>query len=136
MFSSILEYVGNVTTTCKRCGACDIPFRKIDPKETFSYYIGGHHVEVEASIMKGECPRCNKRWESPLARQYRNGAFQQAVDNFWRERVASAGVSQGELSSVMLLVSRIMAKLGGDKKRQVAAELGRWLANCAFLEGV
>lgn len=132
MFSPILEFEDNMTRF-KHCGECNVPLHKMDSRETFSYYIGDHHVEVIANIQKGECPRCGMKWEMPDASQRLTDAFRLAIDEFWKKHLDEIGVSDEEMASVMFVVSRLMMKLGPDKQRQVAAEMGRWLGGCVFI---
>jgi hypothetical protein len=133
--SYILEYnERDEMTTIKHCEKCkSVPLHKTDGAESWSYYIGDHFIEVQAHIPKGECPRCGEKWESEHAKQYRDEAFLKAIDNFWKEHMAVLNINDEEMASVMFVVSKLMMRAGQNKTRQVAAELGRWLAGCAFL---
>lgn len=133
MFSPILEFKENMTTI-KHCDKCkNVPLHKLEGNESWSYYIGEHPIPVKAYIPKGECPRCGGYWETGDAKVRRDEAFLKAIDDFWKEQLDTLHISDDEMASVMFVVSRLMLKVGQEKQRQVAGELGRWLAGCAFL---
>jgi hypothetical protein len=132
MLGPVLEYEDN-KTTLRCCDQCQNVLHKLDPEEHFSYFVGNHVIPVVARIPKGECPRCGYRWVSESAKTYRDEAFQQAIDDFWKSHLDALGIKDEEMSSVMFVVSRLMLRVGEDKTRQVAAELGRWLAGCSFI---
>jgi len=120
-------------STCKYCENCkNVAMLSKDTKEKYSYYIGDHEIQVLAYVMKKECPRCGAYWEEDNAREIRNEAFKKYINNFWDD-LLKEDFKQSEISNMKFIVARTMMKLGYDKKRQVASELGRWLADCAFL---
>lgn len=115
------------------CPNCNIPIIVDERPEEYSYFIGSNQVKIKVIVPKGKCGKCNYRYEIGTAREIRNEAFNNAIEDFWKEKLEEIGANDKEIATVVFIASRLMAKLGNEKKRQVAAEMGRWLAGCPFM---
>ncbi len=118
----------------KRCLKCHVPFVQYDPRETYSYFIGKHEIKVVVNIPKGKCHSCGAMYESDGARNLRNDAFKKAINQFWLDVVRNLSISEQDMAMLEFTIGRIMINVGKERKREVAAELGRWLAGCVFVE--
>lgn len=116
----------------KRCKTCNVFITMDQVPEIYTYFIGPHPVKVNVLVPKGKCLQCNWKWEAEDARDIRYKAFATAIEEFWKSKLDEIGVSESEMAAVMFVASRLTMKLGEDKKRQIAAEMGRWLAGCHF----
>lgn len=126
----ILEFSNN-KAGLMLCPKCKIPYLHGESKEEVSYFIGNHRIVVVCDVIKAQCPMCGAHWEAENAREIRNRAYRDALTDFWEEQFLNITSAQ-QIAETKFLIRSVIEKLGPDKKRLIAAELGRWLAECDF----
>lgn len=124
----IAEWRKRMTNTyC--CSKCNIPTFSLESRETFDYYIGDHRLIVIAHVKKHKCQRCGKTYEAEGARTIRDQALRQEIDDFWKRNLKDIS-SDENIRHMKFICKKMLRMIGGVRRRAVAQELGKWLADC------
>jgi hypothetical protein len=103
----------------------------LDPQEKLDYFIGDIRLTVTAFVPKANCPRCGNQWEDQDARNIRNYAFRNAINDFWMEAFKNIAGDR-EISQMRFSFKKALDKVGTKKRRQAAEALAHWLADLTF----